>query len=150
FRDKPLDFQPGERWDYSNSGYVLLGYLLEKVSGTSYEKFVQENIFTPLGMKDSGYDSNFAIIAHRAAGYELVRNTLQNAGFIHMTTPHAAGGLYSTTEDLWKWEQGLFGGKVLRAASLEKMTTPFKQNYAFGLGVETTSGHKVISHGGGI
>jgi CubicO group peptidase (beta-lactamase class C family) len=150
FRDKPLDFQPGEKWSYSNSGYVLLGYLIEKLAGTTYEKFVQENIFTPLGMKDSGYDSNFAVIAHRAAGYEFARNTLQNAGFIHMSTPHAAGALYSTTEDLLKWELGLFGGKVLQAASLEKMTTPFKDNYAFGLGVETTGGHKVISHGGGI
>ena len=69
FRDKPLDFQPGEKWSYSNSGYVLLGYLIEKVSGESYEKFVQENIFGPLGMKDSGYDSNSAIIPRRAAGY---------------------------------------------------------------------------------
>jgi len=69
FRDKPLDFQPGEKMSYSNSGYVLLGYLIEKISGQSYEKFVQENIFTPLGMKDSGYDSNSAIILHRAAGY---------------------------------------------------------------------------------
>src|SRR5579862_5774198 len=65
FRDKPLDFQPGEKWSYSNSGYVLLGYLVEKISGGSYEKFVQENIFAPLGMKDSGYDSNSAVIARR-------------------------------------------------------------------------------------
>ena len=69
FRDKPLDFEPGEKWNYSNSGYVLLGYLIEKISGQSYEKFLQENIFTPLGMKDSGYDSNFAVIARRATGY---------------------------------------------------------------------------------
>ncbi len=69
FRDKPLDFQPGEKWSYSNSGYVLLGYLIEKASGESYEKFVQDNIFGPLGMKDSGYDSNSAIILRRAAGY---------------------------------------------------------------------------------
>ena len=69
FRDKPLDFQPGEKWSYSNSGYVLLGYLIEKISGESYEKFVQENIFTPLGMKDSGYDSNSAIIPAPRGGY---------------------------------------------------------------------------------
>src|ERR1700733_5463335 len=67
FRDKPLEFQPGEKWNYSNSGYVLLGYLIEKVSGQKYAAFVQENIFTPLGMKDSGYDSNSAIILHRAS-----------------------------------------------------------------------------------
>jgi CubicO group peptidase (beta-lactamase class C family) len=151
FRDKPLDFEPGEKWSYSNSGYVLLTYLIEKISGGSYEKFVQGNIFTPLGMKDSGYDSNSAVIPHRASGYAVANNgQFENAGFIHMSVPQGAGALYSTTEDLWKWEQGLFGGKLLRAASLEKMTTPFKNNYAFGLQVETVSGHKVIEHGGGI
>lgn len=69
FRDKPLDFQPGEKWSYSNSGYVLLGYLIEKISGQDYAKFVQQNIFTPLDMRDSGYDSNSAIIPRRASGY---------------------------------------------------------------------------------
>jgi CubicO group peptidase (beta-lactamase class C family) len=150
FRDKPLDFAPGEKWNYSNSGYVLLGYLIEKLTGGTYEKFVRENIFTPLGMKDSGYDSNSAIIPHRASGYALVKGAYENAGFVHMSIPHGAGALYSTTEDLLKWEQGLFGGKVLQATSLQKMTTPFKNNYAFGLGVQTVDGHKVISHGGGI
>jgi len=150
FRDKPLDFQPGEKWSYSNSGYVLLGYVLEKVSGESYEKFVQENIFGPLGMKDSGYDSNAAIIPRRASGYVRSRNGPLNAGFIHMSIPFSAGALYSTTEDLLRWEQGLFGGKVLSAASLTKMTTPFKDDYACGLSVHTVNGHKVIDHGGGI
>lgn len=150
FRDKPLDFQPGEKWNYSNSGYLLLGYLIEKVSGESYEKFLRENIFTPLGMKDSGYDSNSAVILHRAAGYAPSAAGPVNAGFIHMSVPHAAGGLYSTTGDLLRWEQGLFGGKVLSSASLEKMTTPFKNDYAFGLGVNNRNGRKVISHNGGI
>jgi len=150
FRDKPLDFAPGEKWSYSNSGYVLLGYLVEKISGGSYEKFVRDNIFTPLGMKDSGYDSNSAVILHRASGYVYGKNGYENAAFVHMSIPHGAGALYSTTEDLLKWEQGLFGGKLLQAASLEKMTTPFKNNYAFGLGVETAGGRKVIQHGGGI
>src|ERR1039457_4806658 len=150
FRDKPLDFQPGEKWSYSNSGYVLLGYLIEKISGQSYATFVQENIFTPLGMKDSGYDSNSKIIPHRAAGYTPGEGGPVNAGFIHMSIPFSAGSLYSTTEDLLRWERGLFGGKVLSAASLQKMTTPFKEDYAFGLGVHTSGGHKVIDHGGGI
>jgi CubicO group peptidase (beta-lactamase class C family)/uncharacterized protein YneR len=151
FRDKPLDFQPGEKWSYSNSGYVLLGYLLEKVSGESYEKFVQENIFGPLGMEDSGYDSNSAIISQRAAGYAKGKDdALENAGFIHMSIPFSAGALYSTTKDLLRWEQGLFGGKLLSAASLSKMTTPFKEEYACGVGVHTVNGHKVIDHGGGI
>jgi hypothetical protein len=150
FRDKPLDFEPGEKYSYSNSGYVLLTYLLEKITGDTYEKFVRDNLFTPLGMKDSGYDSNSAVIAHRASGYVSGPKGFENAGFVHMTVPQGAGALYSTTEDLLKWEQGLFGGKVLQAASLEKMTTPFKSNYAFGLMVTTEGGHKLIAHGGGI
>lgn len=150
FRDKPLNFQPGEKWEYSNSGYVLLGYLLEKVSGESYENFVQENVFKPLGMTDSGYDSNSAVIQRRASGYAPSRNGPVNAGYINMTIPFSAGALYSTTSDLLRWEQGLFGGKVVSAASLQKMTTPFKEDYAFGLGVRTLHGHKVIDHGGGI
>jgi CubicO group peptidase (beta-lactamase class C family) len=150
FRDKPLEFEPGTKWNYSNSGYVLLGYLIEKISGESYSDFVQQNIFTPLGMKDSGYDSNSAIIAHRAAGYTPGKSSPVNAGFVHMSIPFSAGALYSTTEDLLRWEQGLFGGKVLKPESLAKMTTPFKQDYAFGLGVSTQSGHKMIAHDGGI
>ncbi|HKD78252.1 MAG TPA: serine hydrolase [Candidatus Angelobacter sp.] len=151
FRDKPLEFEPGTKWNYSNSGYVLLGYLIEKISGQSYADFVQQNIFTPLGMKDSGYDSNSALIAHRAAGYSRGKDgNPQNAGFVNMTVPLSAGGLYSTTEDLLRWEEGLFGGKVLKPESLAKMTTPFKEDYAFGLGVTTENGHRIISHNGGI
>lgn len=150
FRSKPLDFPPGEKWSYSNSGYVLLGYLIEKISGESYEKFVQENIFAPLGMKDSGYDSHAAIILHRASGYAPDAQGPVNAGYIDMTIPFSAGGLYSTTGDLLRWEQGLFGGKLISAASLKKMTTPFKNDYAFGLGVHDSAGRQVIEHSGGI
>jgi len=150
FRDKPLDFQPGEKYSYSNSGYVLLGYLIEKLSGESYAQFVQENIFTPLGMKDSGYDSNSAIIPHRARGYSPVPGGIANTGYVDMSIPFSAGSLYSTTDDLLRWEQGLFGGKVLSSASLAKMTTPYKSDYAFGLLVHTEGGQKVIEHNGGI
>jgi CubicO group peptidase (beta-lactamase class C family) len=110
FRDKPLEFQPGEKWNYSNSGYVLLGNLIEKISQQSYRQFVQENIFHPLGMKDSRYDSNSEIILHRASGYTPGPNGVTNAGYIDMTIPLSAGALYSTTEDLLRWEQGLMGG----------------------------------------
>jgi CubicO group peptidase (beta-lactamase class C family) len=150
FRDKPLDFEPGTRYSYSNSGYVLLGYLIERLSGESYEKFVQQNIFDRLGMKDSGYDANSKIIPRRASGYATGPNGPTNAGYIDMTVPFAAGALYSTTEDLLRWEQGLFGGKMLSAASLQKMTTPFKSDYAFGLIVHTVNGRKVVAHNGGI
>jgi CubicO group peptidase (beta-lactamase class C family) len=150
FRDKPLEFQPGEKWNYSNSGYVLLGYMLEKISGQSYADFVTQNIFQPLGMKDSGYDSNSAVIAHRATGYTPGPAGPVNSGYIDMTIPFSAGALYSTTHDLLMWEQALYGGKVLSAASLKKMTTPFKQNYGCGLMITTTKGHLEYEHGGGI
>jgi CubicO group peptidase (beta-lactamase class C family) len=150
FRDRPLEFQPGEKGNYSNSGYLLLGHLIEKISGQTYEQFVRENIFTPLGMKDSGYDSNRNIIPHRASGYAPSPNGPVNAEFIHMSVPHAAGALYSTTEDLLRWTQGLFGGKLLSSASLQKMTTPVKNDYGFGLAIRAVNGRKVFDHGGGI
>ena len=150
FRDKPLEFQPGEKWNYSNSGYVLLGYLLEKISGQTYADFVTENIFKPLGMKDSGYDSNSAVIPHRATGYSPGPNGPVNSGYIDMTIPFSAGALYSTTHDLLLWEQALYGGKVLTAASLKKMTTPYKENYGCGLMIHTAKGHLQYEHGGGI
>ena len=150
FRDKPLDFEPGTKFFYSNSGYVLLGYLIEKISGQSYADFLQQNIFTPLGMKDTGIDSNAAILPRRAQGYRRTPHGIEHDGYISMTIPFSAGALYSTTGDLLKWEQGLFGGKVLKPESLTRMTTPFKNDYAFGLSVRTVNGHKLITHNGGI
>ena len=150
FRDKPLDFEPGSKWSYSNSGYVLLGYLLEKVSGEPYAQFLQENIFTPLGMKDSGYDSNTKVIPQHATGYSPGKDGVEVAGYIDMTIPFSAGALYSTTQDLLKWERGLFGGKVLAALQMKEMTTPFKGDYGCGLFIANTGGHQEISHGGGI
>lgn len=150
FRDKPLEFEPGTKFNYSNSGYVLLGYLIEKVSGQTYSDFLQQNIFTPLGMKDTGIDSNAAILPQRAQGYRRSLHGIEHDGYISMTIPFSAGALYSTTGDLLKWEQGLFGGKVLKPDSLAKMTTPFKNSYGCGIFIRTVDGHKLITHGGGI
>ncbi len=150
FRDKPLEFEPGEMQRYSNSGYVLLGYLIETMTGASYEQFVQTNVFAPLGMKDSGYDSSATVLARRAAGYTPGPDGPVNAPYLHMSLPHAAGALYSTTGDLLRWNQGLFGGKLLTAASLAKMIAPFKNDYAFGLVVGNDDGRTRISHAGGI
>lgn len=147
---KPLNFTPGEKYQYSNTGYVLLGWIIEVVSGQSYETFLRENIFQPLGMNDSGCDSNRTVIPQRAAGYLLGPNGPTNAPYIDMHGPYAAGAIYSTPADLLRWTQALFGGKVLSAASLKQMTTPVKNNCAFGLEVTTVKGRKVISHNGGI
>ncbi len=132
-RDKPLQFEPGAEMRYSNTGYVLLGIAIEKASGMSYAAFLKQNIFDPLGMKDSGYDENEPIVARRAAGYSQGPTGPINAKYTDMTTPFSAGALYSTVEDLLRWERALFGKKVLSEASLKKMTTPGKNDYAFGL-----------------
>ncbi|MCU1287417.1 MAG: beta-lactamase [Acidobacteriales bacterium] len=151
FKDKPLDFPVGDRFSYSNSGYIVLGALIEKVSGMPYAQFLQENIFTPLGMKDTGYDVATVVTANRATGYVPGAKGLSNAPYLDMSIPFSAGGLYSTTEDLLKWEQGLMTGKLLSPASFTKMTTPVKREYGYGLIISTTKdGHKMISHHGGI
>jgi CubicO group peptidase (beta-lactamase class C family) len=151
FRGKPLSFEPGSQFSYSNSGYILLGYLIERISGKSYGEFLREKIFTPLGMKDSGVDSNSAVIPNRAAGYYPgPDDSLVNAPWLNMTFPHAAGAIYSTTEDLFRWTRGVFGGKLLSAASLKKMTTPFKDDYAFGIYNGKAGEHKLFLHGGHI
>lgn len=150
FRDKPLDFAPGSKWDYSNSNYILLGYIVEKASGTSYADFLQKNILDKLGMKNTGMDTRAPILEHRVYGYTPSPIGTVNAGYIDMSIPYAAGSMYSTTSDLLKWSNGLFGGHLLKPESLAKMTTPVLQDYAYGLGVATKNGRKVIEHGGGI
>lgn len=150
FRDKPLDFEPGDRWQYSNSGYIVLGSIIEKVSGQHYADFLRQNIFEPLGMQDSGYDFSESITLRRAQGYVPGENGPRNAGYIDMSIPFSAGALFSTTHDLLRWEEGLFGGKLLSSESLKKMTTPFKENYAMGIFVRDEQGHKVVEHAGGI
>jgi CubicO group peptidase (beta-lactamase class C family) len=150
FRDKPLEFAPGARMSYSNSGYVLLGYLIERISGQSYANFLNANIFKPLAMNDSGYDSSAQVLPNRAAGYTAGPSGIVNAPYVDMSLPHGAGGLYSTTEDLLRWTQGLFGGRLLKPDSLAKMTTPRLNDYAFGVVVNNAGGRKTIQHNGGI
>ena len=148
FNDKPFDFQPGERWAYTNLGYIVLGYLIERVSGQPYEEFVQQNIFKPLEMNDSGMFSFVTVIPRRASGYWPGSNGMENGDRPDARIGFSAGSLYSTTEDLLRWEEGLFGGKVLSATSLRKMTTPFKSDYACGLYVHHVNGRSVIEHDG--
>ena len=150
FKDKPLDFKPGEKWSYSNSGYFLLGCIIEKAAGESYESFLQKNIFEPLKMTSTGYDHFDTILKNRATGYSLRKGKMVNSAYLDMTQPYSAGSLYSTVEDLFLWNEALYSNKLLSAKSREAMMTPIKGDYAYGLGVQTKSGRKVISHGGGI
>jgi CubicO group peptidase (beta-lactamase class C family) len=149
FRDRPLEFAPGSQFRYSNSGYAVLGLLIEKVSGQSYGDFVSTQIFGPLGMRDSGYDAHAPIIERRASGYAPGPSGLVNAPYLDMSVPHAAGGLYSTTNDLLTWQRALYGGRVLSKASAAKMVTPGAGNYGLGVTV-SAAGRRVYQHGGSI
>src|SRR5580704_4631186 len=148
FNDRPPNFQPGEQWAYANLGYIVLGFLLERTSGQTYEEFVRENIFKPLGMNDSGLMSFVSIIPRRASGYWPGSNGTENADRPDPRIGFSSGSLYSTTEDLLRWEEGLFGGRLLSRASLRKMTAPFKSDYACGLHVSRVNGHLMIEHDG--
>ncbi len=116
------------------------------------QDFLQENIFTPLGMTQSGYDDPIKIIMHRAAGYQKQAGNLVNAAYMDMSVPYAAGSLYSTTGDLLKWDQALYTEKLVSKKSLDEMFTPWKGDagYAYGWGIGKQFDHKEISHGGGI
>jgi CubicO group peptidase (beta-lactamase class C family) len=160
FKDRPLEFDPGERFAYSNSGYILLGAVIEKVSGKSYEDFIEQEIFAPLGMKHSRYGHQTEIVPGRVAGYDNDGEGYRNAEYLSMTQPYAAGALLSTVDDLALWAAALSGEtpgeKLLKKASLERMTTPAKltsgqsTGYAYGLGIEDEDGVQIIEHGGGI
>jgi len=151
FKDKPLEFKPGERMNYSNSGYFLLGHIIEKVSGESYEVFLQKNIFDPLKLSGTGYDRHSTILKNRATGYSRdPEGGVINSLYLDMNQPYAAGSLYSTVEDLFAWNEALFSEKLLSAKSLEMMMTPFKNDYAYGLFINRAFGRKQVSHGGGI
>jgi hypothetical protein len=128
FREKPLDFEPGAKFYYSNSNYIVLGQIIEKVSGMSYADFLQKNIFMPLGMMETGVDSTSFILPQRAQGYDSVPDGFKHAAYVSTTIPYSAGFLYSTVSDLMKWERGLFGGRVLSAASLQTMTTADRES----------------------
>lgn len=149
-RDLPLEFKPGERHVYNNTGYVFLGHILERVADMKYEDYLRKHVLDPAGMKDTGYDTFTKVIKRRATGYAGSVSKLRNSRYIDMSLPHAAGALYSTVEDLLRWDAALHGGKLIGAASLKQMTTPFKGNYGFGLVMDKVGARRRIAHGGGI
>lgn len=156
FQDEPWDFDPGERWSYNNSGYVILGAVIEKASGVDYETFIEERIFGPLGMEHSDYGDHERLIPKRVRGYTGQDGVFENAPYLSMTQPHAAGSLLSTVDDLVKWNTGLVAGKVVSGASLEKMWTPTTPadgsdpRYGYGFQLGSLRGRDTIHHGGGI
>ncbi len=150
FKNMPLDFAPGDKFSYSNSGYVLLGAIIEKLTGGSYEDYVGENIFRPLSMDDSGYDHAGTVLKNRASGYEFPDGKMSNASYVDMSVPHAAGALYSTVGDLYKWDRALYTEKLVSKAGLARLFTPFKGDYAYGWEIGSFAGRKNIRHSGGV
>src|SRR6185503_6450647 len=124
-----LQFEPGSKFAYNNSGYFLLGAIIEKITGKPYEQVLKENIFDPVGMKNTGYDHYDTILPKRAAGYSKTTDGYANAPYLDMSIPYAAGSLYSTVEDLYLWDQALYLDKIISAKSKELMYKPFLEGY---------------------
>ena len=161
FSSLPLEFEPGEKFAYSNSGYFLLGYIIEKVTGKSYEECLQSQIFTPLKMTNSGFDHSEIILKNRAAAYEKRGNDFINAPYIDMNLPYAAGSLFSTVEDLYLWDQALYTEKLISAKSKElyfgkHIATGGGGYYGYGWGKyelpieNSTEKLQINEHSGGI
>lgn len=156
FKNEPMLFAPGERWRYNNSGYILLGAIIEKVTGKGYAEVARERIFAPLGMTATRYDVTEDVVTKRAAGYGRVKDRLVNAQYLSMTQPYAAGALLSTVDDLARWDAGLAPGRLLKAESLEQMFTSFtltggsRTGYGYGWQVGSYDGRPSQEHGGGI
>lgn len=159
FKNDTYDFSPGEEFRYNNSGYFLLGYIIEKVSGQSYGDFLKEKFFKPLGMDNTGLYVNGMELENEALGYGLSGNTYEPAINWDMSWAGGAGALFSTVDDLLKWNKALFAGKVLNENSLQAALTPVKLangespqggDYGYGLLIGEFRGRKVIHHGGGL
>ena len=155
-RELPLEFQPGEKWEYNNTGYYLLGLIIEKVSGQSYADFLAARIFAPLEMHTARVNHQFALITNRATGYEVRTNILFRAEFVSPTQPFSAGALVGTVLDLAKWDAALYTDKLLPTSEREEMWARTKLSdgqtapYGYGWQIGDIRGHRFVGHGGGI
>lgn len=148
-----LDFKPGTKMRYSNSGYYLLGLIIEKVTGRSYEQNVSDIIFTPLQMDHSLFDFKHSADSNISTGYQTINDSVQKEATAwrwDSTVTYAAGAIWSTTGDMYKWAQAVAGKKILSTASWKAMTTPHLEHYGYGLFIDSSFGTQEIYHGGGI
>lgn len=151
FKDKSLSFAPGSDWSYSNSGYVLLALIIEKVSGHTYEDFLYENIFKPAGLLATTTDDPRRIIAERAQGYDAFSGYIQNASYIESSVTKGAGNILSSTRDLLRWDQVLYESSILSEESKKELFTAYVPNgYSYGWVIDHAFGHKRMHHGGAI
>lgn len=156
FKNEQMEFDPGEEWNYNNSGYILLGHIIEEVSGKPYAEFVSENIFKPLGMKNSQYGSKTQLIPNRASGYTPIENGYRNADYLSMSLPYAAGSLMSTIDDMLLWHKCVHNNTLIKPESKAYAFTNTKLNngkptyYGYGWQTDEVNGIPSIEHGGGI
>lgn len=152
----PLGFIPGTKYNYSNSNYLLLGYIIERITGKKYSQYLQENIFMPAGLTNTYYNQPGQIIMNRACGYTKDSTGNRNVGYISMNQVFSAGALLSNASDLFKWHQALYSYKLLKKETLEKAFTPFKlstgdsSEYGYGWFIRNFQGNRSIGHGGAI
>ncbi|WP_299363153.1 serine hydrolase [Winogradskyella sp.] len=156
FKNEPMDFDPGDQFRYNNSGYILLGKIIEELSGETYEDFIEKKIFERLGMKSSSFGNNRELVKNRAQGYEQDDTGYVNANYISMTLPHASGSLASTVDDMLKWQNALTNNTLIKASTLNKAINGSKLNngeyidYGYGLEEINLKGSKGYEHSGGI
>jgi D-alanyl-D-alanine carboxypeptidase len=156
FKQEPLGFDPGTKYAYSNSGYILLGAIIEKVSGMTYAKFIEQRIFVPLKMLDTAYEGHGTSKAPRAVGHSTTPTGFRLATAMSMTLPYAAGAIVSTVDDLARWDAAVTAGKLLKPASWQRAFTRHTladgkaTGYGYGWHIDTMQGSERYAHGGGI
>lgn len=156
FKDQPLDFRPGTRWSYSNSGYQLLGYILEKVTGEPYAEFVERTLLKEAGMEHSLYGNDMRVVPNRATPYLYTRNGIENAVNGNVQVAFAAGALQSTAADFLRWHRTLLSGRLIKKETLQKAWTAHRltdgtaTDYGYGWFVGTLQGSPVVEHGGNM
>lgn len=156
FKNEPMDFDPGEHFLYNNSGYIILGHIIEVVTGGTYEDFIEKKIFEQIGMNSSYYGSMKELIKNRAYGYQQKEEKYVNADYLSLTLPYAAGSLMSTVDDLLKWQNAISANTFIKRTSLEKaingsiLNNGEEINYGYGWGKIILQGSKGYSHSGGI
>ena len=155
FKDEKPDFAPGGKWAYNNSGYVLVGAVIEAITGMPWSAWLEQTIMRPLALAHTRADDGKTILRGHVEGYTFTADgAFERAGLISMSQPHAAGALVSTVDDLWRWNRALHGGTVLKAETYRRMTTPHgvaaTQHYGFGIAKQTVRGREALAHGGGI
>ncbi len=155
-KDQPMEFSPGEKYQYNNSAYILLGYIIEQISGMTYDEYIQKKIFTPLGMQNSYYGSKSTIIPNRASGYQPQGDGHKNADYLSMTLPYAAGSLMSTVDDMLLWNQAVHNNTLISEKSKQlafsnyKLTNGKPIYYGYGWAVNEIARIPTVEHGGGI